>query len=101
MFSLAVLAAGCGSRWSEVDRFVNGLRCGMAQSEVEKYVTDFDQSLHVIKLEAPNEADIYVEHETATRVGLWFVNDALREVNVSWVDRPLHRSVEPRRSICR
>lgn len=73
----------------------------MSRADVQKYVSDFDRSLRMIELEAPNEADLYIEHETGTRVGLWFVNDALREVNVSWIDKPLHRSVGPTRNICR
>lgn len=39
------------------------------------------------------------KYGTGTRVKLWFVNDGLREVDVSWMDRPLHHSVEPARNL--
>lgn len=96
--ALVLIATGCTNRWSEADKFVGGLRCGMTMAEVEQYSKQFDGTISY-RTSSENLPPLVVKHD-GTRVQLFFEEDRLTAAQVTWISEPMKLTTEPRQELC-
>jgi len=96
---LVVIASSrcCCERWRDTDALVARLHCDMTAADVTKLARDMKAD--VSKPDASNLPHLVIERE-GTQIGCWFRNDHLTAVQVTWIDKPSHLNVEPRRDLC-
>lgn len=88
----------CCRRWSRVDEFVDGLKCGMTSSEIESYARTFSGA-YVSRPEPTNGPALVIGRE-GTYIGCWLSAGGLSEVQVSWISAPIQLTTEPTKRLC-
>jgi len=88
----------CCLRWSQADKFVEGLRCGISEEELNRYAATFRGAL-VHKPEQPSQIDVIIIHG-GTHVRCWLPNEKLEVIQVSWISGIMKVTTESKRYLC-
>ena len=86
-------------RWDKADEFVSGLRCGMSADEIRSYALRFPQCLTFEPNSPSRTSELVVQHED-TDIRCFLEGGKLRAVQVTWISRPMKRTVEEERPLC-
>jgi len=99
LLTLGTAASCCCRRWSRADELAAGLRCGMTRQEVKQYAGSY-RDLYINDHPGGTNLPHMVLVHSGTYINLWFDDDALRRVQVTWVSAPMKLSEDVPRDLC-
>lgn len=98
LFALSTSCTSSG-RWHEVDRFAEGLRCGMSPTDVAAYARGYEGARAYVP--GPSNLPPLRVERGVTTVDLWFSEGGLESFQVKWISEPMKLTTEPKKNLCK